>query len=125
MGRSDLFLKLEIQKKIVGIIALIVTIPFGVLTMAYSLLATSVLSQIINAWPNSKLLHYNYLEQLKDILPNIGLSLVMGIIIRFVDVLNLNIYLTLVTQVLVGGLLYFILSILTKNESYLYIKNKL
>ena len=50
MGRSDLFLKLEIIKKIVGLTALAITVPISVMAMGYSLLVTSVLSQIINSW---------------------------------------------------------------------------
>ena len=67
MGRSDLFLKLEIIKKAVGLAFLLSSIWFGVMAMAYTLLITSVISQIINSWPNKKLLGYSYLEQLKDI----------------------------------------------------------
>ena len=71
MGRSDLFLKLEIIKKIIGLTVLFSTMWFGPLVMAYSLVFVSLCSQIINAWPNKKLLDYSYFEQLKDILPNI------------------------------------------------------
>lgn len=60
MGRSDMFLKLEIAKKVVGIFLLILTMNFGVMAMAYSLLVGSVLNQIINSWPNRKLLLYGY-----------------------------------------------------------------
>ena len=56
MGRSDWFLRLEIIKKIVGLAILLSTMWFGVMAMAYSLLLSSVLSQIINSWPNRKLL---------------------------------------------------------------------
>ena len=63
LGRSDLFLKLEIVKKIVGMIALFATMNISVKAMAYSLLVVSVLGQIINSWPNRKLLNYGYLEQ--------------------------------------------------------------
>lgn len=52
MGRSDLFLKLEIAKKIVGMILLLSTMWFGVMAMAYSLLVSMITSMIINSWPN-------------------------------------------------------------------------
>ena len=58
MGRSDWFLRLEIIKKIMGMAILLSTMWFGVMAMAYSLLLSSVLSQIINYWPNRKLLGY-------------------------------------------------------------------
>ena len=57
LGRSDIFLKLEIIKKVVGLIALVVTVPISVMAMGYSLLFTSLASQIINSWPNKKLLN--------------------------------------------------------------------
>ena len=69
MGRSDWFLRLEIIKKIVGLAILLSTMWFGVMAMAYSLLLSSVLSQIINSWPNRKLLKYGYLEQVRDFAP--------------------------------------------------------
>ena len=78
LGRSDLFLKLEIIKKVVGLTAVLITMNISVMAMAYSLLVTSVLSQIINSWPNKKLLGYHYLAQLKDMLPQIVLSCIMG-----------------------------------------------
>ena len=79
MGRSDLFLRLEIAKKIVGIIALLLTMKISVMAMAYSLLVTDWISQIINAWPNKKLINYSYLEQLKDFLPGIILAVLWGL----------------------------------------------
>ena len=77
MGRSDLFLKLETIKKAIGLIVLLGTMWFGVMAMAYSLLFTSITSQIINSWPNKKLLDYSYPEQIRDILPGILLAVVL------------------------------------------------
>ena len=123
MGRSDLFLKLEIMKKIVGIVALLITIPISVKAMAYSLLITSVLSQVINSWPNRRLLCYGYLEQIRDILPNIGLAVVMGLVVLTIEHLSLNPYSMLLLQVIVGVIVYLGCSALMKVESYLYIKS--
>ncbi len=91
LGRSDLFLRLEVAKKIVGIIALITIMFVSVEAMAYSLLAVSVISQIINSWPNRQLLQYSYREQLKDILPNCFLAGAMGIIVWTVGLLHLTV----------------------------------
>ena len=121
MGRSDLFLKLEIIKKIVGIIALVSTMWISVMAMAYSLLVVSVLGQVINSWPNKKLMNYSYLEQLKDMLPQIGLSVVMGVIIYFVQFIGLNDLITLVIQVLLGALFYWIGSMFLHIDSYEYL----
>ena len=81
LGRSDYFLKLEIIKKIVGLAAIFSTMWISVEAMAYSLLVTCILSQIINSWPNKKLLNYSYLDQVKDMLPQILLSCAMGAIV--------------------------------------------
>lgn len=121
MGRSDLFLKLEIAKKVVGIILLLSSMWFGVMAMAYSLLLSSVLSQIINAWPNKKLLSYGYLDQLKDILPGIMLAVVMGIGISFVDVLPLPSIVVLLIQILCGAVFYIGCSVILKLESFEYL----
>lgn len=121
MGRSDLFLKLEIWKKVVGMIALLATMWFGVMAMAYSLLFTSVVNQIINSWPNRKLLNYGYLEQLKDIMPGILLAVVMGCCIYPIQWSGLSDIVTLLISVPLGAAIYIIGSIVFKLESFTYL----
>lgn len=121
MGRSDLFLKLEIAKKIVGIVLLLSTMWFGVMAMAYSLLVSSVLSQIINSWPNSKLLSYAYFEQVRDILPSIALAVLMGCCVKLVEFLHLSTIVTLLLQVPFGAVIYIIASALLNLESFKYL----
>lgn len=121
LGRSDLFLKLEIWKKIVGLVCLLSTMWFGVMAMAYSLLASTFATQMINAWPNKKLLNYGYFEQFKDISENMILSVIMGAIVYCVSFLNLSNILTLVIQVLLGVIIYILGSILLKLESFEYV----
>lgn len=123
LGRSDIFLKLEIIKKIVGIIAILVTFRISVMAMAYSLLFTSVASQIINSWPNKKLMNYSYLEQLKDILPGILLAAFMGGCVYCVNFLNLSSIVKLIIQVPLGAVIYIGLSALFKLESFTYCWN--
>ena len=121
MGRSDAYLKLEIIKKVIGMALLLSTMWFGVMAMAYSLLVSSVLSQIINSWPNRKLLNYGYLEQLKDILPGIILAVVMGICVYPVQWIGLSDIITLCIQVPLGAIIYIIGSKIFKLESFEYI----
>ena len=123
MGRSDLFLKLEIVKKVVGIALLFSTMWFGVMAMAYSLLISSVLSQIINSWPNRKLLRYGYLEQLKDILPGIALAVFMGCCVNLVGLFHLTNIVTLLIQIPLGALMYIVASALLHLESFEYMRN--
>ena len=123
MGRSDLFLKLEVAKKIVGLSVLFSTMWFGVKVMAYSLLFTSVASQIINTWPNKKLLGYGYLEQLKDIFPGIIMAVVMGIVVSFGTYIPVAKCVQLVVQIAVGIAVYILGSKLFRLDSFYYIKN--
>lgn len=121
MGRSDLFLKLEIAKKIVGMVLLLTTMWFGVMAMAYSLLVSSVSSQIINSWPNRKLLNYGYLEQLKDILPGIALAVFMGCCVNLVSLFHLPNLATLLIQIPLGAVIYIAASALLHLESFEYL----
>lgn len=121
MGRSDLFLKLEIYKKIIGLIALLLTMFASVKAMAYSMLFTSLASQLINSWPNKKLLNYGYREQLKDILPTVSLSVCMGIIIYMIKWLDFSYALTLIVQIMLGCIIYFGGSMFFKFEAYEYL----
>jgi O-antigen/teichoic acid export membrane protein len=123
MGRSDLFLILEIIKKADGITALLITMRMGVIYMALSRIFTGVLAQIINAYPNSKLLKYPYLQQLKDMLPAILLSTVMGFAVYSLSFLGLGDVVTLILQVLLGLVIYAVGSIVFRLDSFNYILN--
>lgn len=121
MGRSDLFLKLEIVKKIMGLTLLLLTMRISVMAMAYSLIVSGVCSQVINSWPNWKLLDYNYLEQLRDILPSIIIALIMGIIVYFIGFLRLPTIIILLIQVLTGAAIYIGASALLHLEEFEYL----
>lgn len=123
IGKSNWYLYLEIIKKIIGIIAVVSTMWISVKAMAYSLIVTDVLSQIINSWPNRKLLNYGYLEQLKDILPGLLMAVFMGACVYCVQLLNLNDLLTLCIQVPLGAAIYIGGSKLLRLESFEYIWN--
>ncbi len=118
MGRSDLFLKLEIVKKVVGIASILVSMWFGVFWMAMSALFSGIICSFINAFPNKKLLNYGYFEQIKDILPCVLCSLFMGIPVFFMNYLPINKVLLLVMQVAVGVGLYVLINIITGNKIY-------
>ena len=125
MGRSDLFLKLEIVKKVVGLIVLLSTMWFGVMAMAYSLLFTSITSQIINSWPNQKLLDYSYPEQIWDILPGILLAVLMGCCVYPIQWLGLPDVVTLLIQVPLGAVIYIGVSAVLRLDSYKYVMKEI
>ena len=123
MGRSDLFLKLEIIKKTIGLIILLIAMRFGVFAIAASLLVYNVIAQILNSSPNWKLLGYTYFEQLKDIFTYIILSCLMAGIIYPISFLGLADIFTLILQIVVGAIVYLVFSKIFKVEAFYYILN--
>lgn len=116
MGKSGYFLVMEIIKKAVGVTLMLSTIFISVEAMAYSLLVSTLLSTIINAYPNKKLLNYSWAEQMKDILPNIGLAVLMGIPVYLIQFLPLPTILLLILQIIIGFAVYFGASKIFKFE---------
>lgn len=121
LGRSDVFLKLEIIKKIIGVIILAITIPFGLTAMMFGRCISTISSSIINASPNKKLMDYSYVEQLMDMLPSIALSVIMCVAVLLVGTLDINLYLLLGLQIVVGIAVYVGLSVLFKLECFEYV----
>lgn len=121
MGRSNIFLKLEVIKKVIGVTALLISIQYGVLAIALTSIITGVISTFINAYPNSCLLKYSYFEQIKDILPSILCALVMALVVYFIDNFEEDIYFKLLIQIVVGILSYVLISKLFKLNSFKYI----
>lgn len=123
MGRSDLYLKLEIIKKVVGLAALLLTMNISVMAMAYSLLFTEVAGQIINTWPNKKLLDYGYFEQMEDIFPTILLAVVMGACVFATNNLNVKEIILLPLQISLGIIIYVSGSSLLRIDSLYYMRD--
>jgi O-antigen/teichoic acid export membrane protein len=121
MGRSDIALKLEIIKKVIGVVLLIVSIPFGVMAIALSMLVGAVINAIVDAIPNKKLLGYGVGKQAIDILPALLMSAVMFACVYPLAMLPLGHVPVLIIQIVVGIIVYVLLSLVTKNESMRYI----
>lgn len=121
MGRSDIFLKLEIIKKGIGIVVLIFSIPYGVYAIAIGQVISGIIATFINAYPNKELLKYSYKEQLIDIMPSLFISLLMGGIVYTFNFLNISYTLILLLQIFGGVLVYIILAKMFKVESYGYL----
>ena len=80
-GRSDLFLRLEIIKKILAVTILCITIPFGLITMCWGMLANSLIALIINTHYTGKLIKVGFIRQFMDIFPSLALSLIMAAVV--------------------------------------------
>ncbi len=123
VGRSDIILKLEIFKKVVYTILLIISLNFGVLAIAFSQAISAPLGAFINAYPNKKNINYSYWEQLADILPSLGLSIVMGLIIYPISLMNISPLYMIFIQIIAGVFVYWMGSKLFHFDSYHYIIN--
>ena len=121
VGRSDLYLKLEMIKKVIGVTALIIAMQFSVYAIAFSGMITTLISSFINAYPNKKLLGYGYVQQVKDMLPGVFYSLVMAAAVVAVGFLNFGGIPMLILKVFTGGAVYLGVSILTRSESFRYL----
>lgn len=121
LGRSDIFLKLEIIKSIIGLIILGISFQFGIYIMAFGVFVSGVISAFINSYPNFKLLNYSIHEQLKDLLPSLCISLIMGIAVYPIQWFEMAAILTIIIQISIGIVLYVALAKSFKLECYTYL----
>ena len=119
-GRSDLFLKLEVIKKIIIVITIIVAIPFGIIALLYGQVIISILAFFVNAHYTSRFISYTGWEQIKDVLPIISLAVFGGIAIFFLDhfIMQEQAYFyRIVAGGVVGSLIYLGAAFLTRLNS--------
>lgn len=121
MGRSDIFLRLEIIKKIMGLIILGISLPFGVYAIALGGVFSGLIGTFINAYPNKELLNYSYKEQWLDIMPSLLISLIMGGIVYLFNFLSFPAWQVLILQIVSGGIIYILLAKIFKIESLTYL----
>ena len=118
MGHSDIFLKLEIIKEIVGIGLIFAAMNISVYAVAVSQLISGLIALVINAWPNRRLLGYKLTKQLRDILPALLLACLMGVCIYPISLLGLSDWLTLLIQVPLGIAIYVGGSVIFRVDSF-------
>lgn len=123
IGRSDITLILEIVKKSFYfiIIVIFVFISKSPIVLALSSVVCTIFATLVNTYPNRKLLGYKYRYQLNDLLPNLIISILMGISVYFVKYIEMSKVLLLLLQVFIGIFVYILLSIITKNENLYYL----
>lgn len=120
LGHSEKVLKLEVIEKVFSIGLLIITLKMGVIWIGISYMVGELFSTILCAIPNRKLVGYGFIQQFIDLIPLLFASIVMGGIAYSIQFLGLSDILTLVIQVIVGILVYLILSWLLKLQGFIY-----
>lgn len=115
-GRSDLFLKLEIYKKFVGVIIIASTVPFGLKAMCYGSILTSIISLIINTHYTGKLLGLGFFKQMSDLIPGILYSFSTFILVFFTVNLIRNPLVAFICGTTIGLVYFFFITIITRSR---------
>lgn len=127
-GRSDLFLKLEIIKKIITVITLLLTYRLGIIGLLWGKVATSFVALFINCYYSGKFLSYSVWDQFKDLLPSILLSLCMGSVLWLFDahvMTDCEDFIRLLVGVILGIIIYVGTAFIFKFKELNFIKNTL
>lgn len=129
LGYSGVLLKLEIVKKVLEVAILIATVFISVKAIAWGVVIYNLLCIIINLYPSKKYIGYGFKEQMQDYLPSLLQSLVMGVIVYWIQLLPVGNMVILMLQFVSGAVVYILMSNLFKVSSYNYLlamaKNRL
>lgn len=123
IGRSDITLILEIVKKTLYLFVLLFFIfAFNdPVFLAVSVIATSIIATIVNAFPNKKLIGYGYFLQIKDMGLNFLTAVIMAIGVYLLNLLPVSKVLLLIIQIIAGMIIYFLINYIIKNSSMISI----
>lgn len=123
MGRSDIFLYLEIIKKFIAVGPILLGIFINVYWMLIGSIVISVVSFFLNTYYTGKKLGYTSLMQLKDIAPSYGLALVIAVSVYFFKYLPISNFIILPIQIVIGATVFFVFCEKTKWEEYVELKS--
>jgi len=120
MGRSDLFLKLEVIKKSYNILLLAgaVILFDSPIAIAATGLVTAWISWFVNAYPNKKLIGYSYKEQIVDLVPSMLMAGLMCLVVLWLGRIHLHVIAMLALQVIAGIVLYLVMSFIVKPAPF-------
>lgn len=121
-GRSDLFLKLEIIKKIIAVIPITIGVFYGIEYMLWGSVFTSFISYFLNSYYSAGLIDYPTIDQIKDILPTFLISFIVASFMWCFSLLNVSVYLILPIQLLLGISFSFLIYEKIKLPEYLELK---
>lgn len=123
LGRSDIFLYLEVLKKFVGLVPIVIGIFCGIYYMLLVSIFTGVINLYLNTWYTGKTLNYTFLNQLRDIAPSYGTALVIALAVYFLKYMPFQYYIILAIQIIIGTIVGLITSELFRFEEYREIKS--
>lgn len=115
-GRSDLFLKLEIAKKTIGLTFMCCFLPMGLVAFCYACIGSEFISLAINTWYTKTLYDYGLFKQLKDLIPTLLLCLALFVAARAMTYIFDNLYVQILTGATVAAVVYLGGALLFKFE---------
>ena len=122
-GRSDLFLRLEIIKKILALPIIIIGVIWGIKTMILGMMINTMIAYYLNSYWSGRFIGYPFYSQIKDIFPSLLLAVIMSAVVYTEGLLiPLPMVYILVSQVLTGALIIFGLCEVFRFKDYLFIK---
>ena len=107
LGYSNITLKLEIIKKIIEAIILVISFMINVYAVAWGIVLYNIICIFINLSPSKKLVDYGWGEQIKDLFPTLIASLIMGAVVYSCSFIPFNNLCVLIIQILVGAVVYY------------------
>jgi O-antigen/teichoic acid export membrane protein len=124
-GRSDLFFKLELVKKAILVLFVLVCMNFGIIGLVWSSVLSSIASLFLNIYYCGRLINYSTKEQLLDLSPTLIISIFMAFLIFVISnfIQDYHYLFQLVVQVISGIIIYTCISFVTKNESFIQLFN--
>ena len=122
-GRSDLFLKLEVIKKILAVPTIIIGVIWGIKAMIAGMMVNTVVAYYLNSYWSGKFIGYSFKQQIMDILPSFGLALLMALLVYMLGILLPFSYLwILIIQIIAGTIFILIFCEITQFRDYIFIK---
>lgn len=122
LGRSDIFLYLEVLKKFIGLFPIVIGIFCGIYYMLLASIFTGIISLYLNTWYTGKTLNYTFINQLRDIAPSYFTAFVIAFAVYFLKYLPVSSWLVLLVQITIGIIVGFVISEVLKLEEYKEIK---
>ncbi len=122
-GRSDLFLRLEVIKKLFAIPVIVLGILTNIKTMIVGIIVLNIISYYLNSYYSGRLIGYSFKQQLQDIIPGFVLGLLTGIVMYLAGkLISDNYFLDFIIQLIVGVVFIFASGEMLKLKEYTYIK---
>ena len=123
LGRSDLFLGLEVIKKIIAIAPLLIGAFIGIIPMLYTNIVVTIMAFFLNSYYSGRLLGYSSWMQIKDVSLSYGIAIAIALSVYLLEYIPCSFWLVLPLQFILGGAIFIVICEAVKFEEYMEVKN--